>query len=100
MAKHKHNKKAWVVSVNMGYGHLRASYPLKDMAYNGQIIIANVYPGIPPSDRKLWQQSRKSYEFISRFKGFPLIGEKVWKLYDKMQTIPKHFHLHLIVAKD
>lgn len=91
MAKHKHNKKAWVISVNMGYGHLRASYPLKDMAYKGEIITANAYPGIPAADKKLWQQSRKSYEFISRFKGFPLIGEKVWKLYDKMQTIPKFY---------
>ena len=33
-------KKAWVIAVDMGYGHQRAAYPLKDMAY-GDIINAN-----------------------------------------------------------
>lgn len=32
--------KAWVVTVDMGYGHQRAAYPLKKFAYGG-IINAN-----------------------------------------------------------
>jgi hypothetical protein len=33
--------KAWVVSVHMGLGHLRAAYPLRDMA--NEDIITNGY---------------------------------------------------------
>ncbi|MFA7662495.1 MAG: hypothetical protein WCX88_01085 [Patescibacteria group bacterium] len=80
------NKKAWVVTVDMGYGHQRASYPLKDIAYKG-IINANTYPGIPEGDQDIWQDSRKSYEAISRFKNVPLIGELVFRIYDKFQSI-------------
>jgi len=40
-------EKAWVVAVNMGYGHQRAAYPLKSLAYKGKIICANDYEGIP-----------------------------------------------------
>lgn len=91
MSKHQHNTKAWVVSVNMGYGHQRASYPLKGLAYKNEIVTVNTYPGIPAEDRKLWRQSRQSYEFISRFKGVPIIGEKVWYWYDQLQRIPKFY---------
>lgn len=83
--------KAWVVSVNMGYGHQRASYPLKDLAYKNEIITANIYPGIPFADRRIWRESRKFYEKISRFKKFPIIGQPVWDFYDKLQQIPKFY---------
>jgi hypothetical protein len=52
--------KAWVVAINMGYGHERAAFALKDLAY-GDIIVANDYPGIPHHDRDLWKQSRGLY---------------------------------------
>lgn len=80
------NKKAWVVTVDMGYGHQRASYPLKDLAYKG-IINANTYAGIPDSDQKIWSDSRKTYEAISRFKKVPLIGTLVFYIFDKFQSI-------------
>lgn len=88
--KNKLNNKAWVVTVDMGYGHQRAAYPFLDIAQNG-IITANNYPGIPEADKFIWQNSRFFYEFISRFKMVPLIGEKVFDLYDKIQAIPKFY---------
>ena len=93
MAKHshRHKTKAWVVSVNMGYGHQRAAYPLKFLSKNNQIITANTYTGIPEDDRNIWQQSRQFYEFISRFKRFPLVGEKAWNIYDSLQRIPQFY---------
>ena len=51
MKSHRH-KNAYVVSVNMGYGHERAAYGLRDLAY-GNIITANAYPGIPVKEKKL-----------------------------------------------
>ncbi len=83
-------EKAWVVTVDMGYGHQRAAYPLKAIAA-GQIITANNYRGIPEKDKKIWQESRVFYEFISRFKMVPLIGNKVFEIYDRIQAIPKFY---------
>ncbi|MBU1036950.1 hypothetical protein KKF32_02855 [Patescibacteria group bacterium] len=88
--KYKKKLKFWVVTVDMGYGHQRAAYPLKHLAYQG-IINANTYTGIPATDRKIWQEQRKFYETISRFKSFPLIGDAIFKLYDRFQRIPKFY---------
>ncbi|NCF75278.1 MAG: hypothetical protein GWO87_02210 [Xanthomonadaceae bacterium] len=85
------NKKAWVVAVDMGYGHQRAAYPLKEFAYNGDIINVNNYKGIPKEDLRNWNQSKKFYNFISRFKNFPLIGEYAFKIFDKFQAIPNFY---------
>lgn len=82
--------KAWVVSVDMGYGHQRASYPLKSIAYGG-IISANSYPGIPEKDKFIWENSRGFYEFVSRFKMVPLIGNKIFDFYDSIQAIPNFY---------
>jgi len=80
-------KKIWVVAVNMGYGHQRTAYPLRNFAFEGKVINANSYQGIPETDRKIWESSRRFYEFISRFKITPLIGNIVFLLYDKFQKI-------------
>ncbi len=83
-------KKAWVVTVDMGYGHQRASYPLRFLA-KGKVISANSYPGIPESDKGLWVNGRSFYEFISRFKKVPIIGERAFDLFDQLQAIPAFY---------
>ena len=83
-------KKAWVISVNMGYGHQRTAYPLKNLA-EGKIINANDYQRIPKKDRKIWESIRKFYEFISRFKRTPLIGDFLFSIYDNFQKIPQYY---------
>lgn len=80
------HKKAYVVSVNMGYGHERAAYGLRDLAY-GEIITANDYPGIPTKDKKLWRDSRRLYEAVSRLKPIPVIGDLAFEVMDAMQRI-------------
>ncbi len=79
--------KAWIVDVNMGYGHQRTAYPLKDLAPNKKVIHANDYQGIPVKDRKMWEMGRKFYEFISKFKRFPLIGQTAFNIFDSFQKI-------------
>ncbi len=81
--------KAWVIDVNMGYGHQRTAYPLRDLAPERAIISANDYDGIPERDRNLWNKSRGFYEFISNFKKVPLIGGLAFYLFDLWQKIPK-----------
>ncbi len=85
-----HKNKAWLVTVNMGYGHMRASYPLLDLA-GERYVIANDYRGIPKSDRKVWRNSRKLYETFSRFNQIPVIGDSIFGLLDKWQEIPSFY---------
>lgn len=87
MSEKNIKQKAYVVAVDMGYGHQRAASPLRDLAYKKQIINANTYKGIPSEDRNIWKQSRKGYEMMSRFKRVPLIGEVAWNIFDKFQEI-------------
>ena len=77
--------------MDMGYGHQRAADPLRPMAYKGKVINANNYPGIPQSDKNIWNESREFYEWISKFKKVPIIGEWAWEIFDKFQTIPNFY---------
>lgn len=80
-------QKAWVVTVDMGYGHQRAAYPLRHLSPTGKVIVANNYEGIPKSDQKIWRESRRWYEFFSRLTNIPLIGPHLFGLFDKFQAI-------------
>jgi hypothetical protein len=82
----KTKNKAWIVAVDMGYGHQRAAYPLRGLDHQ-EVINANNYKGIPQKDRKIWQKSRSAYEWFTRFKRVPWIGEIVWNIFDKFQSI-------------
>ena len=85
------NPKVWVVAVSMGYGHQRTAFPLKHLAFSGKIINANDYEGISARDRKIWEGTRKSYEFISGFKRVPLLGNIVFSIFDAFQKILKFY---------
>ncbi|MFA5935379.1 MAG: hypothetical protein WC787_00770 [Patescibacteria group bacterium] len=85
MIDHRHQN-AHVVSVNMGYGHERAAYALTDLAHEG-IITANNYQGIPASDKRLWVESRKLYEAISRLQPLPVVGDAIFEVMDRIQRI-------------
>ena len=77
-------QKAWIVTVNMGYGHQRTAEPLHEL---GKIINANDYEGIPEKDKTIWQSMRRSYEFISHFSRIPVIGKATFSIYDRFQKI-------------
>lgn len=81
-------QKAWIVAVDMGYGHQRAAHPLRFLSPNGHVILANNYEGMPKKDKAIWDNSQKFYEFFSRAKNIPLIGNLLFDLsIDKMQRI-------------
>jgi len=91
--------KAYIVAVDMGYGHMRAAFPFRDISttpegwnINGpHIISANNYPGIPKKDLKLWQSGRGIYEWISRMSELPFIGERLFAVMNYFQRI-NHFY--------
>ena len=72
--------------MDMGYGHERAAYGLRHLAYN-QVLIANKYPGIPREERKHWRDLRELYETVSRLKSVPIVGDFVFEIMDKFQEI-------------
>lgn len=82
--------KAWLVSADMGYGHQRAIYPLKDLA-EGEIITVGSSGRVSPSERKLWRRLLGVYEFFSRAKGIPFIGPPLFSLLDSMLKIPSSY---------
>ncbi|MFA5742887.1 MAG: hypothetical protein WCX77_00310 [Candidatus Paceibacterota bacterium] len=83
--------KAWVVGVNMGYGHQRTAFPLRFLAPDGEIINANNYPGIPEGDKLIWESTRNVYEFISRLKSAPVIGEACFSILERFQKILSYY---------
>lgn len=85
------NKKIWVISADMGYGHQRTTYPLNYLANEQKIINANSYDDIPRKDKNFWKNTRFIYEFISRFKKIPLLGDFVFSFLDKFQKIMHYY---------
>jgi len=81
-----HHQKAWVISVDMGYGHQRAAFPLKDIAQE-RIITANSDRIISRKEIRSWVTSQDFYELVSRVKSVPLIGKTIFRVYDHLQTI-------------
>ncbi|MCB4791063.1 MAG: hypothetical protein LHV68_04165 [Elusimicrobia bacterium] len=86
----KPSKKAWVISAHMGLGHLRAAYPLKDIADN-RILIDGSKEDSEPQDYKIWNLMRAAYYFMSRAKEIPLIGDYIYKLLCLVQEIPSYY---------
>lgn len=85
------SRRAWIVAADMGYGHQRTAYPLKDIAFSGKVINANHYDGMPKKDRAIWKQTRSVYEFISRFKRIPFLGDFVFSIMDEFQKILAYY---------
>lgn len=93
MNKHnsKKQKKACVVAVDMGYGHQRTAYPLRDISFTGEVINANNYPGIPDKDKNFWHQTKSFYEAISRFRRVPFVGLLIFLFFDSFQRIFSYY---------
>ena len=82
----KSAQKAWIITVNMGYGHQRAAYPLRHIAYK-RVIAANADQMVNPEERKRWLRLQAFYESVSRICDIPLIGPILWSWYDRFQRI-------------
>jgi hypothetical protein len=82
--------KAWVVSADMGYGHQRAVYPLRNIAEEGVITVGSS-EAISKSEQKLWKRLLNAYEFFSRAKGVPVVGPPFFSMLDSMMRIPSFY---------
>jgi len=86
------DRMAWVVAADMGYGHQRAAYPLKDIAYE-RIINANSDKIIAGVEKKSWNKAKIFYEWISRTSELPVIGKFLFSLYNQIQRIAPYYPL-------
>jgi hypothetical protein len=82
--------RAWVISVNMGYGHQRAAYALRHFAY-GRVIAANADRLVNPGERRRWLRLQRAYEGLSRITDVPLVGPRLWAFYDQFQRIASFY---------
>lgn len=89
MAKAK-NTKAWVVSADMGYGHQRAVFPLKDFAEDGLITVGR-NDDSSEKEKKQWTRLLNVYESFSRARGIPVIGKPIFSLLDTLLHIPSFY---------
>jgi hypothetical protein len=82
--------KAWVVAADMGYGHQRAVYPIRDIAEDG-IITVGSSEAVSKAEKKLWKRLLNAYEFFSRAKGLPIIGPPLFSMLDSLMRIPSFY---------
>jgi len=83
-------KKATVVAVMMGMGHLRAAYPLKHLTIDG-IVVYGSERTTPKKEYRIWRKIRTSYYFFSRAGELPLIGSMVLRVMVWIQCIDPYY---------
>jgi hypothetical protein len=86
------DSKAWIISANMGLGHMRAAYPLMELS-NGNIMSFGEDEGMSKSDKKLYKLFKHSYETMSRIREFPVFGPHLFNLFDRLQNIQPYYPL-------
>jgi len=82
--------KTWVVTVDMGLGHQRATYPLAALAEGGILTVGSAQAGTQ-KEARLWNRVRHMYELVSRCKALPLIGTPLFDLMDTLLRIPPYY---------
>jgi hypothetical protein len=83
-------KKAWVVSMMMGLGHMRAAYPLRELGGN-TIDIDGSREFCTPEEFEVWERVRYAYYFMSRTEDIPFIGKKLFAFMRVLQQIPPYY---------
>jgi hypothetical protein len=84
-----HNK-AWVVTVLMGLGHLRAAYPLRDLTYEG-VVIYGSRRTTPEPEYGIWRRLRRVYYASSKAGVIPIVGKILVGLLLAVQRIRPYY---------
>ncbi len=83
---------AWVVAADMGFGHKRAVFPLRDIAEGG-IISVGQNDAASPKERNLWRRLLRFYEAFSRAWSIPFVGRYIFGILDAFLRIPTFYPL-------
>jgi hypothetical protein len=82
--------KAWVVTVLMGLGHLRAAYPLREIAQES-VVIYGSRRTTPDREYRIWRRLRRIYYASSRAGAIPVLGKALVTLLLAVQRIPPYY---------
>ena len=86
----KAHDKAWVVTVLMGLGHLRAAYPLRDLTHEG-VVIYGSRRSTPDPEYGIWKRLRRVYYASSKAGAFPVLGKALVSVLLAVQRIPPYY---------
>lgn len=81
---------AWVVSADMGYGHQRAVFPLKDIS-EGAFITVGKNDGSSAKEQRSWKRLLHTYESFSRARSIPIVGKPIFAMFDALAHIPEFY---------
>lgn len=81
------NRKIDVVSIEMGYGHLRAAYPIAE-ALGVRVQLADEAPLADDGDRNLWKWIRKGHSLMSRPTPWAALEKPANAVMDWVTMIP------------
>ena len=82
----KNEQNFWLCTADMGYGHQRVAYTLKNQAT--KILNANNGTITSEKEKKRWKNSLFVYEFFSRSYSVPVVGKYIFSLMDILLKIP------------
>ncbi len=82
-----------LVSIDMGYGHLRPAYALSEYLGDLPICLADQPPLSTVEEQKLWKHARALYEGLSRASRVPLVGPFLGDVLHGITSIPSLYPL-------
>lgn len=84
------NDKAWVVTVLMGLGHLRAACSLRDLTHEG-VVIYGSRRTTPNPEYGIWRRLRRMYYASSKAGAIPVIGKALVAILLAVQRIRPYY---------
>jgi hypothetical protein len=75
----------------MGYGHLRATYPLQKLAINNRVYLFGEESLDSCREGRLWHFFQYTYESISRIQQVPVIGSPLFGFMEKLMNISPYY---------
>lgn len=88
-----------VVAIDMGYGHLRAAWPLAERL-GVEVLSCDRAPLAGRDEQERWARSRRGYEWISRGSQLPVLGRPLAALLDALTAIPDLYPYRDLSAPD
>jgi len=82
------SRRPLVVSLAMGYGHLRAAHALAE-ALGTQVLHADRPPLADDEEQALWRTARNLYEWTSRASQIPVLGTPLRWLLETVTSVPR-----------
>jgi hypothetical protein len=85
-------RRAWVVTADMGLGHQRAAHTLSHLAEGG-VLLAGSPEATDQEEARFWRRLSWSYEVLSRTKSIPVVGLALFGVLDQLLRIPPFYPL-------